>query len=79
MTLLGGFALGRWLHSSSRWVAAALIALLTGILVEIAQALMGVGRTGEWQDVVANGVGVLAALLLLVGVRFFSSGGRMQH
>lgn len=38
--------------------------LLLGLLIEIAQQLMGLGRTAEWRDFLANMLGVATALAL---------------
>lgn len=44
------------------WAGLALV--LFGGLIEIAQALLGWGRTAEWLDLLADAAGVLAGLLL---------------
>jgi VanZ family protein len=72
LTLLGGLSLCQWFRSPDRcWLASAGIAIAVGILVEIAQGLMRAGRFAEWQDAVANGLGAVAALVLVAAVRFF--------
>lgn len=38
--------------------------LLFGALIELAQSAMGLGRQADWHDVLANGVGALAGVLL---------------
>jgi VanZ family protein len=43
-------------------LAAALLGF--GLLMELGQYLMGLGRQADWRDVVANSLGVGAALLL---------------
>ncbi len=42
----------------------ALLLLLLGIGVELAQAWMSIGRMGDWRDVVANAIGIGIALLI---------------
>lgn len=42
---------------------------LLGIAVELGQAAMPFGRTGDWRDAVANSVGLAAGLLIGWGVR----------
>ena len=37
----------------------ALISLLFGILIELAQDKMDIGRTGDWKDVIANSFGII--------------------
>jgi hypothetical protein len=44
------------------WVA--LGVLLFGGLIEIAQSLMGLGRSGDWRDLLADGIGIAAGCLL---------------
>lgn len=44
----------------------ALLLLLLGVSVEFAQAFMALGRQSDWRDVVANGTGIGAGLLLAV-------------
>ena len=47
-----------------RWRVVAAFALLLGLGVELLQATLGFGRYGDWRDLVADAVGVLAALRL---------------
>jgi VanZ family protein len=44
--------------------AVAIYALFLGALVEVLQAIMPLGRDGDWRDWVADSVGVAAALLV---------------
>lgn len=55
------------------WIIAAGL-LVMGILIEFAQSAMGLGRHGDFRDVIANGSGVLAGLLLC----WFGLGAWMQ-
>jgi VanZ family protein len=52
-----------------RWRVVAGFCLLLGIGVEIAQATMGLGRQGDWRDMVADAVGVLIAIRLAQAVQ----------
>jgi VanZ family protein len=47
-----------------RYPVLAGLLLAFGVLVELAQYAMGIGRTAEWQDVVANFLGIGTALAL---------------
>jgi VanZ family protein len=74
LTLLGGLSLCQWFRSPGRcWLASAGIAMVIGILVEIAQGLMRAGRFAEWQDAVANALGAVFALALVAAVRSIRS------
>lgn len=53
-----------------RWKAVAGFALALGLAIEGLQANMGLGRYGEWRDVVADAVGVLVALRLVQALRW---------
>ena len=45
-------------------------ALFMGVLVEVLQGTMGLGRDADWRDVVADSLGIGAALgLYLLGLR----------
>lgn len=57
------------LLSPQRPRAIAAYALGLGALVEGLQATMGFGRKGDWRDLLADTVGVLAALAIYVLVR----------
>ena len=37
-----------------KFIIAVLISLLFGILIEVAQEMMNIGRSGDWKDVIAN-------------------------
>jgi VanZ family protein len=52
----------------TRTRALALGVLALGVGIEIAQALMGLGRQGDWHDVVGDSVGILTALAIKFGV-----------
>lgn len=54
-------------HQRPRAIAAYAIGL--GALVEGLQATLGFGRQGDWRDLLADTVGVLAALAIYVLVR----------
>jgi len=47
-----------------RYPVLAALMLALGVLIEIAQYAMGLGRAGDWRDVVANSLGIAAALAL---------------
>ncbi|MCI3134066.1 VanZ family protein [Phenylobacterium aquaticum] len=50
--------------------AIAVFALFLGVLVEVLQAILPVGRDADWHDAVADSVGVFAALgLYALGLR----------
>lgn len=59
LTFLLASVLGRHRHGQ-----AAVLVMLYGVLIEIAQAYGG-QRMGDWQDAVANGAGILTAWCLL--------------
>jgi len=42
--------------------------LALGIGIEVAQSLMGLGRQGDWHDVVADSLGILAAVTIQAAV-----------
>lgn len=56
LTLMG---LAFW--PGRRWAVAA-YALALGLVVEVGQATMDLGRMGDWRDLLADAVGVAAAL-----------------
>jgi VanZ family protein len=64
--VLAGLGLSLW-PGRAREVAAYSLAL--GALVEILQALMPLGRQGDWRDWVADAIGVAAAVLAWALVR----------
>lgn len=43
--------------------------LLLGALIEFLQMTMNLGRHGEWSDVISDGIGTVAGLLLARGLR----------
>ncbi|CAM3485021.1 VanZ family protein [Halomonas lysinitropha] len=54
-----------------------LAALLLGIAIEFAQLLVPGRSGGDWADILANGLGAGAAVLLLVGLRKYLMAGRL--
>ena len=50
--------------STRPWLHAGLGAFLYGLLLEVLQGLMQLGRTAEWGDLLANGLGVLCACVV---------------
>lgn len=61
------FALAAWFGGvvrPDRYLRLALVLLALGIAVEIAQQAMGLGRTAEPRDVLANGVGIAFGLIV---------------
>lgn len=66
LTLLAGWAFSGVVMLSSRsWFMIAASAVLISGLVEVAQALLTTTRSAEVADLVANGIGATAALLLV--------------
>jgi hypothetical protein len=65
---LTGLGIGLW--PSRPWRLAG-VTLALGAAIEALQATMGLGRTGDWRDLLADGVGVAAALLVF---RLFRKG-----
>lgn len=53
-----------------RWRAVALFAVALGLAVEVLQSAMGNGRHGDWLDLLADAVGVLAAIRLTQALRW---------
>ena len=51
--------------------AIALYVLGFAIFVEVIQALMGFGRDGDWHDVAADSVGIVAAFVLYFAIRLW--------
>jgi VanZ family protein len=49
------------------WVVVAM--LLLGLSIEVAQQLMGLGRVADWRDLLANGTGVAAGLIVALASR----------
>jgi VanZ family protein len=54
---------GLLLSTRRRW-AIGVFALLFGALIEILQANMGLGRDGNWPDLIADSIGIVAAYLV---------------
>jgi len=67
---LAGLGIGLW--PSRRWRVAA-FAVAFGAAVEVLQATMTLGRTGDGRDLLADALGVAAALLAF---RLFRGRGR---
>lgn len=61
---------GLLMSTHRRWIVAAAVMGL-GIAIEVAQALMGFGRQGDWVDALADGIGVLLGLALWAIARRF--------
>lgn len=63
-------------HHRRRWVTVkesvfiSVISTLFGGLIEFLQWAMNVGRSGDWGDFLADGIGVAAILLLFLPSRF---------
>ncbi|MGM0983085.1 MAG: VanZ family protein [Pseudomonadota bacterium] len=53
-----------------------LTVLLLGIAIEFAQLLVPGRSGGDWADILANGLGACAAVLLLLGLRKYLVAGR---
>lgn len=54
---------GLALSTRRRWAIGA-FAFVFGAVVEVLQATMGLGRNGDWRDLLADSVGILAAYLI---------------
>lgn len=52
---------------SRAWIASLIIAVLIGILIEIAQGLFTYNRTGSTEDAVANAIGALLGYVAYQG------------
>lgn len=61
---LGKLRHGAATSAQAWWCAAA--SLIVGVVVEWLQRAMGLGRSMEWADTLADGVGALAAALFVV-------------
>lgn len=64
---LGGFLLA--LVERRHYVAVALALLAFGGAIEVAQYLMPFGRSAEWADLAADGLGILLGLLASLAIR----------
>ena len=42
-----------------KYLVSALFAFVFGVLIEVAQQKMDIGRSGDWKDVIANSFGIL--------------------
>lgn len=67
---LTGLGIALW--PSRPWRLAG-VTLALGGAIEVLQATMGLGRTGDWRDLLADGLGVAAALF---ASRLFRRGRR---
>ncbi|HWB72488.1 MAG TPA: VanZ family protein [Egibacteraceae bacterium] len=79
MTLFGALCVAlRWAWLRRRWALAALgpvaLTVCYGVLDEAHQAFVP-GRSPDWRDVAADGVGALVALLLTVRTGRMGAGG----
>ena len=62
---LGYTSLALWfgaLARRSRYVVVGVLLILLGAVIELAQGLMGMGRTADWRDLLANSLGVVFGL-----------------
>lgn len=63
----GYLALGFWfvgVLERRRYPLLAALLIMFGLLMELGQYLMGLGRQADWRDVVANSLGVGTAIVL---------------
>lgn len=70
--VLGFFALTVWfaaLVERRLYLTVGLIMLVVGIVVELAQGVMALGRSAEFADVVADLIGVMFGLLISLASR----------
>jgi VanZ family protein len=61
----GYFSLALWfgaLTRRSRYLLVGVLLLLLGAALELAQGFMGLGRTADWRDLLANSLGILTGL-----------------
>jgi VanZ family protein len=74
LTLLGCWTLHAELKNS-RIILIALFCLLWGLVMEISQLEMKLGRAFEWTDEVANGIGILVGigLYLMIFIHYKKS------
>jgi VanZ family protein len=70
--LIGYLGLTAWftalVQRSRYWVVIAAL-LVFGAGVEVAQATMNLGRSGDWRDMIANSVGIAAGLAIAMSSR----------
>ena len=62
--------IGLLMSTHRRWLVAAGVMGL-GIAIEVAQALMGFGRQGDWRDALADAIGVVLGVALWALARRF--------
>jgi VanZ family protein len=59
---------GLLLSTHRRWVIP-VFAFILGAVIEVLQATMGLGRDGDWRDLAADSVGIVAACAVWWGLR----------
>lgn len=64
--VLAGLGLALW---PRRIAAVAVFALSLGVAIELLQGGLGLGREGDWTDLIADVAGIAAALVLFAGLR----------
>lgn len=57
-------------YPREKWWKIALGMLVYGVLIELSQWAFGVGRQADFWDVVADSIGICAALLLLSAIKW---------
>jgi VanZ family protein len=57
-------------NSRLSWIISIAVAILTGILIEIAQSLWTSNRTGSIEDALANTIGTAIGLVIFSGLKF---------
>lgn len=62
--------IGLVLSTHRRWMVA-LAVWIMGVGIEFIQAMMGLGRQGDWHDVVANSIGIVIGLAIWAILRRF--------
>jgi len=60
------------------WLCA-VASLIIGAVIEWLQRAMGLGRSMEWADILADGAGALAAALLIIIFLFSNRHGRKKY
>ncbi|MEN8136909.1 MAG: VanZ family protein [Bacteroidota bacterium] len=59
---------------NKNYIVSALIALVFGVLIEVFQESMKIGRSGDWKDAMADFVGIIVAyplVKIVKGLRMF--------